>query len=37
MYAMRAEADAAAVPVEAGELSFSINVTVQWDLAELTN
>jgi uncharacterized protein len=37
MYAMRAEADAAAVPVEAGELSFSINVTVQWEFAELTN
>jgi uncharacterized protein YggE len=37
MYAMRAQADAAAVPVEAGELSFSVNVTVQWELAELTN
>lgn len=32
MYAMRAEADQATVPVEAGELSFSINVTVQWEL-----
>ncbi|WP_108397171.1 SIMPL domain-containing protein [Devosia submarina] len=37
MYAMRAEAAAASVPVEAGELSFSINVTVQWELAEPTN
>jgi uncharacterized protein YggE len=37
MYAMRADAEAASVPVEAGELSFSINVTVQWELAELTN
>ena len=32
MYAMRAEAAAADVPVEGGELSFSINVTVQWEL-----
>lgn len=31
MYAMRAEA-AADVPVEAGELAFSINVSVEWDL-----
>jgi hypothetical protein len=37
MYAVRAEAKDASVPVEAGELSFSINVTVQWELAELTN
>jgi uncharacterized protein len=32
MYSMRAEAAAAPVPVEAGELSFTINVTVQWEL-----
>lgn len=31
MYAVRAEA-AADVPVEGGELAFSINVSVQWDL-----
>jgi hypothetical protein len=37
MYAMRNEAAADSVPVEAGELSFSINVTVQWELTELTN
>jgi len=37
MYAMRAEADAASVPVEAGELSFTINVTVQWELDETAN
>ena len=34
MYAMRADAAASSVPVEAGELSFSINVTVQWELEE---
>jgi uncharacterized protein YggE len=32
MYSMRAEAASADVPVEGGELSFSINVNVQWDL-----
>lgn len=32
MYSMRAEAASAPVPVEAGELAFSINVTVQWEL-----
>ena len=32
MYSMRAEAAAADVPVEGGELAFSINVSVQWDL-----
>lgn len=33
MYA-RADISAAPVPVEAGELTFSINVTVEWDLAD---
>ena len=32
MYAMRAEAASADVPVEGGELTFSINVNVQWEL-----
>jgi uncharacterized protein YggE len=32
MYAMRAEAASADVPVEGGELTFAINVTVQWEL-----
>ncbi|MGB3339732.1 MAG: SIMPL domain-containing protein [Devosia sp.] len=32
MYSMRADAQSAAVPVEAGELAFSINVNVQWEL-----
>lgn len=32
MYSMRAEAASADVPVEGGELTFSINVNVQWDL-----
>lgn len=32
MYAMRSDASAAPVPVEAGELSFAINVSVQWEL-----
>lgn len=34
MYSMRADAQSAPVPVEAGELAFSINVTVQWDLQD---
>lgn len=32
MYAMRAEAASADVPVEGGELAFTINVNVQWEL-----
>jgi len=36
MYSMRADAAAAPVPVEAGELSFSINVSVQWELEAAT-
>jgi uncharacterized protein YggE len=32
MYSMRADAQSAAVPVEAGELAFAINVNVQWEL-----
>lgn len=32
MYAMRAEAASADVPVEGGELTFAINVNVQWEL-----
>lgn len=36
MYAMRADAAAAPVPVEAGELSFTINVSVQWELEGTT-
>lgn len=32
MYAVRAEAASADVPVEGGELTFSINVNVQWEL-----
>jgi len=32
MYAMRAEAASADVPVEGGELTFAINVTVEWEL-----
>jgi uncharacterized protein YggE len=39
-YPMYARADVAAsapVPVEAGELSFAINVNVQWDLDDGTN
>lgn len=32
MYSMRAEAASADVPVEGGELTFSINVNVQWEL-----
>lgn len=36
MYSMRADAAAAPVPVEAGELSFAINVTVQWELDDTT-
>lgn len=38
-YPMYAKADMAAsapVPVEAGELSFAINVNVQWELADVT-
>ena len=34
MYARAEMSDAAKVPVEAGEMSFAINVTVQWDLAD---
>ena len=34
MYARAEMADAAKVPVEGGELSFAINVSVQWELAE---
>ena len=34
MYAMRADAAAAPVPVEAGEMSFAISVNVQWELAD---
>jgi len=29
-------ADSAKVPVQAGELSFAINVSVQWELADDT-
>jgi uncharacterized protein YggE len=36
MYAMRADVAAAPVPVEAGELSFAINVSVQWELEDAT-
>jgi uncharacterized protein len=40
-YMMRAMADSAAaspqVPVEAGELSFAINVSVQWELEDSAN
>lgn len=36
MYAMREDAASAPVPVEAGELSFAINVNVQWELADDT-
>ena len=36
MYAMRADAASAPVPVEAGELSFAINVNVQWELEDAT-
>jgi uncharacterized protein YggE len=36
MYAMRADAASAPVPVEAGELSFAINVNVQWELEDGT-
>jgi hypothetical protein len=32
MYSMRADAAAAPVPVEAGEMAFAINVVVQWEL-----
>ena len=32
MYSMRAEAQSADVPVEGGELTFSINVNVKWEL-----
>ncbi|WP_193335044.1 SIMPL domain-containing protein [Devosia beringensis] len=34
MYARAEMADSAKVPVEAGELSFAINVSVQWELAD---
>ncbi|WP_171015888.1 SIMPL domain-containing protein [Devosia sp. FKR38] len=34
MYARAEMSDAAKVPVEAGEMSFAINVTVQWELAD---
>ena len=34
MGAMAREAAAAPVPVEAGELTFSINVSVTWELGE---
>lgn len=34
MYARSEMADAAKVPVEGGELSFAINVSVQWELAD---
>ncbi|MBU1304875.1 MAG: SIMPL domain-containing protein [Alphaproteobacteria bacterium] len=34
MYARAEMSDAAKVPVEAGEMSFAINVSVQWDLAD---
>ena len=37
MYSMRAEAASADVPVEGGELTFSINVNVQWDLETRAN
>lgn len=37
MYAVRAEAAAADVPVEGGELTFSINVNVQWELETSAN
>lgn len=37
MYSMRAEAASADVPVEGGELTFSINVNVQWDLETSAN
>ena len=33
MYAKAEMAADAAVPVEAGDLSFAINVNVQWELA----
>lgn len=36
MYARAEMADSAKVPVEAGELSFAINVSVQWELADDT-
>jgi uncharacterized protein len=36
MYARAEMADVAKVPVEGGELSFAINVSVQWELADGT-
>lgn len=36
MYARAEMADSAKVPVQAGELSFAINVSVQWELADDT-
>lgn len=36
MYARAEMSDSANVPVEAGELSFAINVSVQWELADDT-
>lgn len=37
MYSMRAEAQSADVPVEGGELTFAINVNVQWELDTAAN